>query len=304
MKKRILFLLSLSLMFSCSLSEEDFSDIRIIENIIKEDKEQIFGVELTAESEPSAADSQQIVFKNSMTISGSNYFVEGSISKNGFGTKFGRIVTTRIRDIFVNLVTDSLAYVEARYTIEGYFKVIYPNNSAKVIKMSQELKRLVTMERRESETTQERWRRVNITAAYGTSPDSNIVPDSVIICTPHDTIKAGDPFDINILENGMLTLNRGDSVTIAVKAFNRTKPSDPLIGIVKNGKNRFAGYRDKKFMFRTGENYYIRKIYIGYGQEPGFNQLTIDFYNRQTIYDYYYPKYESFLILIPYRVAN
>ncbi len=296
---RALIAFSTVIVFGCSLGDEDFSDIQTIEKIIRNDQEQVFGVELANDEDALSGDSLDAAAR---TVSLGSMKVRTDIFAGlEQGLFFGRVVVKSARKIVVSKINDSLASAEVSYTLSGYLKIIRSQWSRSK-PFEHQIKRYMTFIKTRNPETGEPWHRVSVTAAYGVSENAGMVIDSVRIMTAHDSVIAESPFGLIMLQNRPLTLHRGDLIWIDIKARTLLNPADSLAGLVISGQNKYRkDYRERKPMFYSHSDRYVRLIGIGAGQRLGYNQLMIDFYDRNTLRKIEEP-YRSMVLSIPYKV--
>lgn len=303
-KKILLFtgVFIISILTGCSLSDEEYSDIRVIEQIIKKDAEQVFGVELANDSIALPEDSLETIFSRTFKIGTSNYSYSFTGNRQ-HGVFFGRRVASFSRIIIVTMINDTMASAEVNFILKGNLIIIRPEWSTSK-PFSHSVKRYITFVKRTNPVTKERWHRVSFTAAYGISDSAEMAIDSIRIVTPYDTIVSGNPFEISISQSNPITLRRGDYIWIDVKAHSNLGASDKLAGFVINGKNRYKNvFRERKLMYYIHPQHYVRLIQIRQNQLNGFNQLILDFYALATL-NQIDTKYRSMLVAIPYRIIE
>ncbi len=288
------------LISGCSLSDEDFSDIQMIEQIIKKDQEQIFGVELVNDEQALPEDSLDVLMKTGFSFSRSDFYAE--LRKNPSpGVLFGRVVQSVTRSIFVERMNDTLASARVSYKLSGQLRIIRPQWSQSK-PFEHEMTRYMTFVKIKNPVTNEPWHRVSVTAAYGNSFNSGLILDSIRILTTEDSILADDPYDITLRRGNPLTVRRGQYIWLDIKIRSAISPNDTLAAFVINGQNRHAGeFRERKLLYCFRPNHYGRLIRIMPDQRLEFNQLMIDVYDRNTLRKIQEP-YRSLTVAIPYRV--
>jgi len=283
-------LLLVGIVFSnggCGLGDDDFSDIKVIEQIIKEDKEQIFGAAIADDGEIAPEDTS----------------ISKTFLSKALALTFGRIIRDVTVTPVVTLISDTLAFAATRYSLEGDFKVVLLNGDGFSKPFAHTINRYATFVKRKDLVTGAQWSRVSTSAAFGYADNSKLSLDTVYIATPNDTIVATDAAEIVSLEKKHIILHRGDPISIVVSAQNAFASADTLFGNIVMGMNRNVEGRARLRLPPTGNRRYMRTVFVGPSQPSGFNQLMIDFITRGTLLNRAAP-YDSFILLIPYRVID
>lgn len=289
-------------LFACSLSDEDFSDIRTIEQIIRKDKEQIYGVELANDEKPLPEDSTILVAQSLYSIFGTPVKVEGYV-QNATGILFGRVISNLTKSVVVNRVNDTLASAQVTYLLEGNLKIIQPFWT-RVKSFRHPVTRYMTFVKRVNPVTQDPWSLTSISAAYGISDLAGISVDSLRIVTPRDTIETDHPFNILFTRNTIPVMRYGEWVKVELMASSSIHPNDTLAVYVIKGRNRNrAEYRQRRILFPNGTHRYTQLLYIDSRQLSGYNQLMIDLYDRNTFRKIQEP-YRSAIVFIPFRIQE
>ncbi len=289
----------------CGVDSEDFSDTKVIENIIKADVEEVFGVNV-ANDDVAAT----VLPKTSNSDGVSNFAFKNSSTDEGL--HFGRkIDIDRIdRKIDVTIIEpDSTAQAMVTYTLQGQFL----RDSSGVITskpLTHQLARFITFEKKQNAVTGERWRRTSTSAAFGNSGNmtsvgfveaSNLVLDSLLIVTPRDTILITDPLEFAFYENHPIVLHQFESILIEGKVRNTQNILDIPVGFVTIGRNKAQLVRSKEPLTNVGGGRFVKLVTVGFSAQPHFSQLVIDFLTLSTITTRT-QRYDSFLIFIPIRI--
>ncbi|MBX7152242.1 hypothetical protein K1X84_11405 [bacterium] len=284
----------------CGHGDEDFSDTAILKKIIKDDQEAVFNVEVADDAKAVDDDTTTSVSKT-FAMLGKTYHAEALVGDGGL--KIGRIVKVREVNPDIQFINDTTAFATVTYSLNGQFVAIYPNGDGLSKNFTHTIVRFVTFVRRENPITQEEWSRVSVSAAVGLADNSKLAIDSLIIITPNDTIVADNRYDLVFLEKKHIVLKRGDLVTVEIVADNVVNINENLYGRAIVGRNKI---RDGRNFFRLAQvtpKHYARTFRIPNNAPAEFNQLTIDIITNGTIYSRLLP-YDSFLMLIPFRVVN
>lgn len=272
----------------CGWGDEDFSDTKIIEQLIKEDIQQIFGVSVADDEEVSPSDTTVKVLTKVLR------FPPDLVH-------YGRVVRQEFDTISISFRKDT-AFAVVTYRLEGDFRVVLPDGDTVKKAISHPIHRFVTFVRRKDLTTGARWSRLATSAAFGLADNSQLGLDTIYIQTPRDTIFTTNPFKILQNEDRHITLLRGDVINITIAARNNAAPQDTLFANVVLGRNI---ERDGRIRLRLPyvNGRYSRNFLITEFQPIGFNQLMIDFIARGRSFSPDPNKpYDSFLLIIPYRV--
>lgn len=304
----ITFLLCVLLLVSCGLQDDDFTDIQVIESIIKVDEDALFGIEVVDDGGAQDVDTVQNTLK---TRAGELLALDKSKSTNiDFLPRIGRRVRIEKRIIEIPSIERSDTMVTARvtYVVNGEFIVETLEGDHSSKHLEHEITRHMTFVRRES-STGDPWTRVSVSAAFGSSPGSNLALDTLTITYGDNSIVVTDPFQLNLLEESIPIVSPGMLITIKAKVRNNNNTLDKAIGFIKTGHNRLATGRFKILMRDDGRGEdeiendlnYTRTIRVSDDAVLGFNQLVVDFVTTSTIFVPIAP-YDSFLLFIPVRV--
>lgn len=292
-------------LIGCGLGDDDFTDTEILMKIIKDDSEGLYEPGLNN-------DGDSLFFTSLLKEFGKS---EASVfwKNTAAGIRFGRIITSvERRDIDI-MIQDTIAYVTPHYLLKGIFRV----DSAGSLydkQLRHQLSRSITFVKRQNPTTDEKWKPITVSAAYGSSlaPASTIIEntrlviDSIWIATPYQTFIVDDPAEIVNYYKNPVTLHDNDSIVVFVKVRNRIDNIfDRPVGFITNGQNKDIQnnqYRRRLEMTRIPfTDYFRRTVYIEASQKRGFNQLVIDFLTQKTINQRARP-YDSYMIAVPYKV--
>lgn len=303
MKKNVieLFLfLTIWMAVGCGHGDEDFSDTAVLKKIIKDDQEAVFNVEVADDAEAVDDDTTSNISKTFAVFS-KTYHAEAILLNNGL--KIGRIVKVREINPDIQFINDTTAFATVTYTLNGQFVAIYPNGDGLSKNFTHPIVRFITFVKRENPATREEWSRVSVSAAVGLAENSKLAIDSLIIKTPSDTIVADNRYDLVFLEKKHITLKRGDLVTVEIIADNVVNANENLYGRVIIGRNKIRDGRNFFRLLQVSPKHYARTFRIPNNAPAEFNQLTIDVLTNGTIYSRLLP-YDSFLMLIPFRIIN
>ena len=289
---------TICLIIGCGIGDDEFSDTKVLEQIIRKDLQDVFGTNVANDENSAPEDT---------TILKAGFSKEYSDFSSAAVINFGRIIRPDDRDkidsLRVSLISDSQAFAFVRYQLVGYFRVVFPDGDGFEKPLSHKINRFMTFIKRENPDTEEPWSRVSVSGGFGYAENSKLKLDSLIIITPSDTITATEPLDVILLERKHVVLHRGDPISITVVARNSSLAADTLFGNIVMGKNRERDGRSRLRLPYTGNNRYQRTVLVGTLQPSGFNQLMIDFISRGTLLTRVAP-YDSFILLIPYRIVD
>jgi hypothetical protein len=279
---------------SCGIDNGDFTDTKMIETIVKNDAEEVFGVDVADDSIPTTTYTKAILKDNSTLA----------------GLRFGRVITTIDKQVDVTIIQPNLA-AEATltFTLNGLF-VRDSNGTLTSKPLTHKLTRLVSLEKKENGVTKEKWRRTSTSAAYGKSgnilsgvfADScNLVLDSLLILTPRDTIVITDPLEFAFYESHPIVLHQFETLVVEAKVRNSKNILDVPVGFISIGRNKARTVKSKDQLVNLGLGHFARSVTVGFTAQPHFSQLVVDFVTLSTIASRTKP-YDSFLIFIPIRI--
>ncbi len=280
----------------CGHGNDDFSDL---ENIIKDDREGIFGIELADDDEAQGVAEAQIA--REYTLLGKSYRVSAGISHAA--RLFGRTEVRFRREIQIARVNDTLAVATIRHRMTGNFVVIEMDGTSRSKAFEHLLDRTITFAERENPATGESWTPISFSAAYGSSPNSQSKLDSLKILTRLGSVAVSDPLTLNFTRTTLYRLLRLDTIRVEVQAVKTGQPADSLFGTIVTGKNRSKDGRFRIRLLPVSDNRFVTTIRVGLLQPLGINQLGIDFYTASTIM-HPLASYDSFMILVPYEVRE
>ncbi|MCB0832737.1 MAG: hypothetical protein KDC45_04680, partial [Bacteroidetes bacterium] len=219
--------LLVSKIISCDLKDDDFSDIQIIQQIIKEDVEDIYGVEKAGD------DSLFVTASLAKSLAGSG--------NSGYG--FQRRVTKVERKIDVTIIADTLAEARIQYDVSGTFRVDSNFTTLAGKKFRHRLERYVGFVKRPDtdSLTRRTWRPTGFTPAFGASLNdmgeyrTAMEFDSLLIVTPDFQYEVNDPGDLFTFYRNPIRVKRGDHVSVRIKAINAFDVLDIPVGFLKSG---------------------------------------------------------------------
>lgn len=293
-------LLVFVLTMGCGHGNEDFTDNSVLKKIIEDDQEAVFNVEVADDAEAVDDDTTSSVSKT-FAVFNKTYHAEAVLGNGGL--KIGRIVKVREINPDIQFINDTTAFATVTYTLNGQFVAIYPNGDGLSKNFTHTVVRFITFVKQENPATREEWSRVSVSAAVGLADNSKLAIDSLIIKTPYDTIVADNRYDLVFLEKKHIVLKRGDLVTVEIVADNVVNVNENLYGRVIVGRNKIRDGRNFFRLLQVSPKHYARTFRIPNNAPAEFNQLTIDVLTNGTIYSRLLP-YDSFLMLIPFRVVN
>lgn len=298
-------LILLFLMQGCSLGDDDFSDIQIIEQILKKDQEGIYGTEVVDDGGPVEIDTTGQDRTASVSLLGKQYTAMVAQTSAAGRLRIGRVIDRHVRTIHVDIVIpDSLANVVVTDSLIGRFFVVDQDSQTRVKAFRHDLERKLTFVKRINQRTGEKWSLLSLSPLAGYANPTVIRFDSLTVMTAHDTIRMGDPLDFNLREERIPRLRRGDWVYVEVKITNSSFPIDTLFGTVLIGKNsKNSPGRERFYLFPLGQYRYGRVFFIGFAQQSGFHQMAFDIMTRVTVSSNSQP-YDDFLMMFPYEVTT
>lgn len=280
----VLILLLLLFLGGCSISGDDFTDTvqDEIKQIIKEDEQLAYGVEVVNDSSEITAPQKSAASESAL--------VE-------LLPRFGRKIESIERTFqFFPEDFDTTVAVAVTHTLKGYLN-IRDSNEVQVSKpLEHSLNRVITFAKRDN-----KWVHTSISGAFGYSENSKLEMDSLIIRTANDTIVIGNATDFIFYTRRPFSVKRGDSISVTVRAFNKSNLLDRPMGSVLNGQNK-TRERTRFNMNAFLGGRYERTITLKPTHKVGFNQLVVDFMTPSSLSININKPYDSFMILIPYFV--
>lgn len=291
----------LSGMTGCSLSDDEFSDIRWIEKAINEDKEEVYGVQVVDDQ---GAQDIDTTGARGLEVFGKTFLLDGNSSNTG--PRLGRVIQNRYRERYIEIL-DTVAFALVRDSLVGKFWSVKPTGT--IIKdLRHVFWRVATFVKREEVESYGGWVRVSVSPSVGFSTGSTVFLDSVIITTPRDTIVTTSPRDLLFGDDRILKLQRGDVVDIHIRAFDlRPGQMESLFSTILVGRNQLnTPGRNRFYMFPLGNGMYRRQFTVGQEQENRIHHLVVDLLDRNSFnrVDPLEFPYNSFMAVIPYRVVE
>lgn len=304
-------IVSLVWLGGCRASDDDFSDIGWLEQAIRKDVDEVYGIQIVNDTGPQDIDTTQVSTVG-FTAFGKTYVM--TMNRNPNATlRVGRKIEKFYRKNYYNLI-DTLATVLVKDSLVGIYWSIRgsgPEHPDTII--TKDLRhvflRTVNFVKREDVERYGGWVRTGVSPSFGVSVGTTLRLDSLVIVTPRDTIITDSPRDL-VFQNGhMLRLREGDEVDVHVRAYDfRPERKEALFGLVFPARNRDGGPDRPRYYLRpVGLGMYHNRFVVGaYPDSSKIHHLVVDFVDRSTItrIDPELFPYNSFMVVVPFVVVR
>ncbi len=288
---------------SSSLTPDEAS----VEDIIAQDANQLFGVEIMGEDDPSS-------FSKTLAESAIGKFVPIA---DGEVLAYGRRVRFEKDRIVIVVAPDSQSAVATlRVKLVGKFVIKLKDTTAAnkglILKdINQVMERKVHFVRNPSDSAR-RWRADSLTAGFGKSVPGTLNLGGVKIIikngAKNNVFQFVNPLNYWMSVSNVPNVALGDEVIIEATVTNSTA-NDKAVAFIHRGENR--GEKRGRIKERmndaglfgdrvAGDNIYTIRFVVGATDFDGLHVGALDFFSKSTLFDTELP-YNALTVHIPYK---